>query len=165
MVFSMEKINLNIAIRSFAQFINKSWATILPLIENRSYISNESSMYNWLQANWEILVERKILEINQYLDIYAQGADFNGYSSRITDPGALPNFAIRINGSSDNEVYDFLNNEKVSLNGAVFLELVSFKEGFYRIEPQFDYVLLEDNIGVERVVSINEIEFELTKIS
>ena len=161
----MEKVNLNTAIKSFAQFINKSWDTILPLLENRSYTSDESSIYDWLQANWEILVERKVLAINQYLDVYGQGADFNGSSSRITVPNAMPNFSIKIKGGSDSKVYDLLNDEKVSLNEAVFLELVSFKDGFYRKEPQFDYVLLEDDIGVERVVSINELDFDLIEIS
>ncbi len=160
----MIEMNLDTAIRVFAKFINDAWFTVMPLVKDRNYTSDESSISDWLQSNWEILVERKILEINQYLEIYGEGADFNGASSRITDIDALPNFSIKVNQSSKEQIFDLLNDEYVSIGNADFVELVSFKDNFYFKEPNFDYVLLGDDIGMERVVSIDDIKFELEKV-
>ncbi len=158
------KINLDIAIRIFANFINNTWDTVMPLIKSRDYTSDESSISDWLQSNWEILVERKILKTNQFLEVYGDGADFNGASSRITDINALPNFSVQINQSSSKEVFDLLNEEYVLISNADFIELVSFDKGFYHKIPKFDNVLIEDNTGTERVVSIDDINFVLKGI-
>lgn len=160
----MKEVNLDMAVRYFAKFVNDSWASVMPLLEDRSYTTNESSIADWLQANWEILVERKVLELNQYLDIYAEGADFNGSSSRITDTNAWSNYAVKVKGRFGNEIPDLLNDEQVLITDSDFLELVSFKDGFYHKKPKFEFVLLEDNIGIERVVPIEEVKFELQEI-
>ena len=164
MSLSMKEVNLDMVVRYFAKFLNESWATVIPLLEDRSYTTNESSIADWLQSNWEILVERKVLKLNEYLDVYGEGADFNGASSRITDASALPNYAIKVNSRFGKKIPDLLNDEQVLITDSDFLELVSFKDGFYQKEPQFEFVLLEDDIGVERVVPIEEVKFELQEI-
>lgn len=164
MDFSLKEMNLDMAVRYFAKFVNESWASVIPLLEDRSYTTNESSIADWLQSNWEILVERKVLKLNQYLDVYGAGADINGSSSRITDLSALPNYAVKVNSRFGKKITDLLNDEQVLITDSNFLELVSFKDGFYQKEPQFEFVLLEDDIGVERVVSIEEVKFELIEI-
>ena len=160
----MTGMNLDTAIRYFSKFINDSWLNVMPLLKERDYTSNESSIGDWLQSNWEILVERKILKVDQYLEVYGEGADFNGTSSRITDVNALPNFSIKVIERSGGQVIDLLNDEYVSMHNTSFVELVSFKDGFYFREPGFEYALLEDDLGIERVVSIDDVKFELKKI-
>jgi hypothetical protein len=157
-------MNLDIAIRIFANFINDTWNTVMPLIKGRDYTSDESSISDWLQSNWEILVERKVLKINQFLEVYGEGADFNGASSRITDINALPSFTIQVNQFSKEKVFDLLNDEYVSISNADFIELVSFEDGFYSKTPKFDSVLIEDSTGTERVILIDEIKFVLKEI-
>ena len=76
-------VDLNQIIRMFSMFLNNSWNIVIPLLRNRSYTTDESSINDWIQSNWEILVERKILEINNDLEVYGSGADFNEESSRI----------------------------------------------------------------------------------
>lgn len=98
------------------------------------------------------------------MDVYGEGADFNGSSSRITDVNALPNFSIKVRGCLEKDVLDLLNNEKISVDNGSFMELVTFKEGFYQKELKFHYVLLEDDIGIERVVPIEDIEFVLEEV-
>lgn len=161
-VLDMKEVDIDIAIRHFAEFMNESWASVMPLLEDRSYTTNESSIADWLQLNWEILVERKVLKLNQYLEVYGEGADFNGASSRITDVSALPNYAVKVRFGK--EVYDFLNDESVFITNSDFIEFVSFKDGFYQREPNFEFVLLEDNSGLERVVPIEEVKFDLEEI-
>ncbi|GAB5539565.1 MAG: hypothetical protein Salg2KO_16680 [Salibacteraceae bacterium] len=157
--------SLDNAVRSFAKFLNASWEIVIPLLENRSYTVNESSISDWIQSNWEILVERKVLEVNEYLDVYGVGADFNGSSSRITDPDALPSFSVKVwSRPTGSEVLDILNDEEISINNGDFVEFVSFQDDFYQREPKFDYVLLEDESGRERVVLLSDVEFKLEEI-
>jgi hypothetical protein len=153
------------AIKIFAQFLNNSWITASQLLIDRSYTTNEDSINDWLQANWELLVERKVLMINEHLEVYGEGADFNGSSSRITDISALPNFKLKIKSKNGNDVLDVLNNEKVRLNNVTFDKIVGFKNGFYKLVPDFSYVLItDDNLGIERVVALDDIEFELVHL-
>jgi hypothetical protein len=153
------------AIRIFVNFLNSSWATASPLLLNRDYTSDEDSINDWLQANWELLVERKVLKVNEYLEGYGEGADYNGGSSRIADPEALPNFKVIVKLKSSNKIFDILNNEHVILENIVFEKIVGFKNGFYVIEPEFKYVLITDNnLGLERVITLDEVEFELERL-
>jgi len=58
-----------------------------------------------------------------------------------------------------------LNNEHVILENIVFEKIVGFKNGFYVIEPEFKYVLITDNnLGLERVITLDEVEFELERL-
>lgn len=63
------------AIRIFSDFLNSSWEIVTPLLIDRNYTSDESSIGDWLQSNWEILVKKKVLKQNEYLEIYSDGAD------------------------------------------------------------------------------------------
>lgn len=158
-------MDIDKAIRVFSGFLNSSWIIVSQLLLNRDYTSNEDSINDWLQANWELLVERKILKVNEYLEVYGEGADYNGSSSRIVDPEVLANFKVITKSRHGDQVLDILNNEQVSLGNITFEKLVGFKNGFYTFEPEFKYVLLtDDNLGVERVVALENVVFELEKL-
>ena len=156
--------NIDIAVRQFAEFINKSWETAIPLLLERNYTTNESSIADWLQSNWEIMVERKILKINEYLEVYGEGADYNGSSSRMTDPYSLPNYRITVNSISNDKIFDLLNEEYINANSLTFIELVSFKNDFYKKEPEFNFILIEDINDVKRVISLDQVSFGLQEI-
>lgn len=158
-------MDIDKAIRVFSDFLNSSWIIVSQLLLNRDYTSNEDSINDWLQANWELLVERKVLKVNEYLEVYGDGADYNGASSRITDPEALPNFKVIIKTKNGNSVLDILNNEQVRFENVTFDKIVGFKNGFYTLEPEFKYVLItDDNLGLERVVAMGDIEFALERL-
>jgi hypothetical protein len=158
-------MNVDNAIRLFANFLNGSWTSTTQLLTNRSYTSNEDSINDWLQANWEILIERKILKIDQYLEFYGEGADFNGASSRITDPTSSPTYKIQVLPKNGSSVYDFLNEEETASLSLNFEKLGGFRDGFYVLEPEFNFVLLTDqNLSIERVVSLIDVKFELVKL-
>jgi hypothetical protein len=157
-------MSIDKALRIYSDFLNASWHIVNPLLIDKNYTSNASSISDWLQANWELLVERKILGLNEYLEVYGDGADYNGESSRMTDVGALPTFSIKII-VDDNEVMDLLNNESIIGKELIFERLVGFNNGFYEDAPPFIYVLVQDeNAGIERVLSLKDIKFELKKI-
>ena len=151
------------AIKIFSDFLNSSWNIVTPLLIDRSYTSDESSSGDWLQTNWEILVEKKVLKQNEYLEIYGDGADYNGASSRISDIEAMPTHTFRV--FLDDESIDILNNEIISNKVEFeFDRLVGFQNGFYVNLPPFNYVLLTDSSGMERVLSLDKITFELQNI-
>lgn len=158
-------MNIDKGIRIFSIFLNNSWAIVSQSLTDRDYSPDEDVTNDWLQANWELLVERKVLKVDEYLEVYGEGADYNGSSSRIVDPEALPDFKVVIKPRNGNEILDVLNKEHVVLQNLTFDRLVGFKDGFYILEPEFKYVLLfDDNLGVERVVMLEDIFFELEKL-
>lgn len=157
-------MNLDKAIKIFADYLNASWHIVYPLLMDRFYTTDEGSINDWLQANWEILVEKKVLKQNDYLEIYGEGADFFGASSRMTDIEALPTFVVKII-INEAIVKDILNNEIISKAEFSFDKLVGFKNGFYTNEPPFNYVLIQDDDeGIERVFPLDITIFELQKI-
>ena len=152
-------MNIDKAIRIFSDFLNRSWELIIPLLSDRSYTTDDSSKSDWLQSNWEILVERKVLQLNEYLEVYGCGADFNGGSSRITDIESAPTHFVKVIVDKEE---DILNNLKVERSEYTFELLVGFRDGFYTDIPPFDFVLVEDeNIGTERVFLLEKVKFEL----
>ncbi len=157
-------MEINSAIKLYASFLNCSWQTVIPLLVEREYTSNESSISDWCQSNWELLVERKVLSVNEYLEIYGEGADFNGASSRITDIDVFPTHGIKVKSCNKKNIYDLLNDEWCSVDGLDFDRLVGFKDGFYKLEPDYKYALLEDKSGVERVFALEDVKFELFKL-
>jgi len=152
-------------VRLFAQYLNSCWIFCIPLLKERSYAPDKQSINDWLQVNWELLVERKILRIGDYLEVYGEGADYNGASSRMTDIEALPNYRISINGKGSIKVFDVLNNEEFHIKDYSFEMFVSFFDGWYKLEPPFNHALLVDhNSKLERVIAIDEVQFELEKL-
>lgn len=151
-------MNVNEIIKYFSDFLNVSWNCAIPLLSERAYTSNEDSINDWMQANWELLVERKILPLNEYLEVYGDGADFNGVSSRITDMNRVATYYLSVS------IYagvDLLTNEKVNNSIFLFEKFVGFKAGFYTVAPPFKYVLVLDSNDVERVFHIESTIFEL----
>jgi len=156
-------MEINQAVRIFSSFLNASWDIVMPLLLSREYTSDDSSIGDWLQANWEMLVEKKILKQDEYLEIYSDGADYNGASSRMNDIEALPTHTLTAFPNS--KAVDVLNNEIISSKEAFeFDRLVGFQNGFYINQPPFNYALLNDSSGVERVLSLDEITFKLQRI-
>lgn len=150
------------AIRLFADFLNKSWDTVQPLLLNRLYTTNDSSKDDWLQANWEILVERKILPVNEYLEPYGNGADFYSMYSRITDIKSNPTHKINI--AVVNRI-DILNNIKIENCEYSFNRLVGFENGFYTDRAPFNFILIEDEkLGIERVFTLEDVKFKISPV-
>lgn len=155
-------MNIDNIIKLFSNFLDASWDSVTPLLLGRTYTSDVDSINDWMQANWELLIERSILPLNEYLEVYGDGADFNGASSRITDINKVATYHFSV---FVREGIDLLTNEKVSNSSYSFDKLVGFESGFYTISPPFKYVLVSDYNNIERVFYIENVRFELCKIS
>ncbi len=120
-------MNINDIVKEYASFLNQSWNNVLPLLMGRNYTTDEFAINDWLQMNWEMLVERKILSINEYLEPYGDGVDYNGASSRISDINAIATHKL-IGNSNCKSVFDYLNNNHVIVETVIFDRFVGFKK-------------------------------------
>jgi hypothetical protein len=161
----MIELNIDRAIRDFAKFIDISWAHVVTLIPQDSLISQTQFIDDWLQANWEMLVENRILEPNDYLEVYGFGADFQGSSSRVSSIKALPNCSVTIWRPEEPKNLDLLTDRLVHIENLEFRELTSFKDGYHAKEPPFDCALFEDIHQNEFLFSLSNISFILKKQS
>lgn len=154
-------MDINKDIKHFSEFLTASWNSVIPLLSARTYTSDEDSANDWMQANWELLVERKILPLNEYLEVYGDGADFNGISSRITDIDKIATYYLSVFVSNGK---DLLTNNNIKDTSFIFEKFVGFKAGFYTISPPFNCVLVLDRNNTESVFNIEEVNFELCKV-
>ena len=110
------------------------------------YDTSGSLNEDWLQANWELLVEGLLGKEDLVLEVYGDGADCNGESSRVLYPNWLPTHKIICMPTDNNQAYDILNKRQLdtSQNEIVFDRFVSIgRDGWYYEISPFDKVLAE----------------------
>jgi hypothetical protein len=147
---------------SFRDFISNSWENIKLFYENLDEEEKEIFLNDWLQANWEILVERSICETNEFLEVYGYGADCNGQSSRVIYPEILPTHKITCKVKNNELVKDFMTDKLIQIENVDFMGFVNFKNKYFEIAPPFDFILLSSDKDI--VLSISDIEFYFEKM-
>ncbi|MFA7325896.1 MAG: hypothetical protein WC121_04470 [Candidatus Kapaibacterium sp.] len=158
-------MNIQIAMNIFREFLNKTWDLVNPLIIERYYsFTDEDSYSDWIEANWELLIEKKLLNSDEFLVEYGSGADIYGDSGRITELSGKPTHKVVINSLNGNEVYDYLNKKFITLNNNTFVEFVSFRSGYYFRNPDFNFILFYDEQELERVIKSDEVKYNITAI-
>ncbi|PIE47462.1 MAG: hypothetical protein CSA42_03415 [Gammaproteobacteria bacterium] len=152
--------NLKEKLTSFSNMLSCVWGNLSFFIDTDS---TGSLKMDWLQANWELLIESQCGE-NVFLEVYGDGADCNGSSSRVLYPNKLPTHKIICKSETTN-IHDVLND--IYLNDVdefVFDRFVSIgNDGWYYESPPFDKVLIFQK-GVERVIEFNKLEFLVQRI-
>lgn len=135
----------------FLGFLNISWAAVDDL--SKKFRRQEEFIDDWLQANWEILVESVLLEGAGYLDVYGDGAEMNDPSSRILKPEKLPTHRIGCQRKNQANPRNLANNEQVDPSRWAFWGFVHWDGRVYKKEPEFNAVLLEgaDEVAIVRV--------------
>jgi len=126
----------------------------------------DSLCADWLQANWELLVEgplSKRLGASVFLEAYGNGADANGASSRILNPASIATHKV-ICVPREYPIRDLLNGISVDafMPGMALEKLVSLEsDGWYYEKPPFDSVLVLRHDSA-MVFSINDVWFALS---
>lgn len=148
-------------ILNYRKFIENSWEQLL-FSQNR--IDDEDirdDNYNdWLQANWEILVETVICKPGEeFLEVYGDGADCNGDSSRVAFPKKLPTHKICCKHLKKNKSFDLLTKTNVEINEFEFHSFVKFKNGEYNSSPPFNAVQLEYH-GEQYIIDLSGLIFK-----
>ena len=152
-------VNLNKLLSDFRHFISKNWALITAL---DAADKSDALKIDWLQANWEMLVEQQLRNPKIILEVYGDGAD-NGKSSRIQRSEALPTHQIFCVPKEGLHVFDYLNKTRLDYTNSVifFDRFVTLRpDGWYYEEPPFDKVLcyIKDK---ETVLSVEEVSFKI----
>lgn len=141
-------------LESFRHFLRTSWVGLPEWIKDIDN-NGDDDLNDWIQANWESLVETKInkLQCRQFdtdklvtLEVFGYGAD-NGTSSRIFRPGDLPTHFIEINGSYRFDSFG-----------------TKITEDIFEIEFPFDHLRATDDNGIEILLPTSNVTFMLREI-
>lgn len=155
-------MNCTNEILNFKDFISVSWSKFMGFNTTLTKEELEDRVNNWLQANWEILVESSICSENEFLEVYGYGSDMEGSSSRVSSSDKLPTHRIVCKTKNNCLVKDLLSNEMVNIDESDFMGFVSFDRGYYKFFPPFGFLLLSGN--EEIVINYNDVIFIIEKI-
>ena len=125
-------------------------------------VEREEYFNDWLQANWELIVEKAICKPGEYLQPYGEGADCNGASSRICFPKAKPTHFLRC-ANRLGEVRDLLSGRIVDVSKLDFHSFQNCAENTYSLKLPLNAVLFEGDTG-SYLTSLKEVAFELNKL-
>ncbi len=138
-------MNLRHVLCDFQNFLVSSYASLPDWMIDREDANDPIA--DWYQANWEILVEYRMQFlglVDGHIDIYGDGADCNGNSSRVFLPNAQPLKSIRINDKFAFHSFGTLRND------------------FFVLEPPFEFVKGEfPENDKEIVVKFEEARFSV----
>ena len=134
------------AVRAFVRVIAAAWPHACIVAQASS---NPSFLSDWLQANWETLVEAA-LPRGTYLEVYGEGADITAGSSRVGSPDVAATAAVIIRSQSGvSGITDRLSGATLELpsEGLAFEEFVTLDGTWYARREPFDCVLVETANG------------------
>ena len=153
---------VNQQIEQFRQFLIAAWPSLDNLMENHDWDDDGNFLDQWVQVNWEFLVERELLEPNQFLSTF----EFVFFGSRLTHPNAKATHAVICKPKEGRFLIDDKTNKPIP-DGLklIFQGLRKKIETAYGLYPPFNFVRL---IALENKsifnVSIHEIDFHLEQI-
>ncbi len=140
-------MNVNITIANFISFLNAgypAWRRAAEVASERDREFLDEAFNDWAQANWELLVERTLCGIGEFLEIYAAGSDYEAQSySRVFFHDALPTHEIVCQAAEQRVAVDLLSEQAFDPERCSFDRFVCYQESWYANAPPFDHVLLE----------------------
>lgn len=128
---------------------------------------DESVLFDWTQANWEMIVEAALSRDGSIiLDVYGDGADCNDGSSRVWQPSKLPTHSVAC-VPRNSLAKDQLTGRTVRFptGGLALSEFVTMDDesGWYHAGPPFDCVLF-DLDGERVVIEVSHLSFTLLRV-
>ena len=140
----------------YLKFLNSSWPAANDF--GKRFLQHEEFIDDWLQANWELMVESVLLDGAGYLEVYGDGAEINDPSSRILRPEELPTHKIGCRRKGLTNPYNLVNNQQIDLHEMGFWGFVHWDGLVYRKEPEFNAVLFETASDIA-IVKVEDLEF------
>ncbi len=153
-------INVTLQILNFRNFLLHSWHDLDLLMSNHNWDDDASFTLEWLEANWEFLVERELLEKGNFLRPYYYT------NRRITYPNEKPTYEIICKAKPGNYLIDDKNGIKIPNDiQLIFGGYVSRQNPGYGWYPPFNYVTLFTSEKKELFrAQIETLEFFICKI-
>ena len=139
-------MTLDNTLSDFRKFLLLNFELMSELLSSDN--DTQELLDDWKQANWEVIVEFRLKYlklIDGFIDVYGNGADCNGASSRVFLPDALPTSAVQIKPNYIFHSFGTLNN------------------GYFIQEPPFDYVKGENPKTGELILPLHQVTFCIGK--
>ena len=157
-------MNVDEIVRNFQQFVEASWQSVenaLPLTPEGEHLR-----LDWLQANWEILVEAVIQpDGTAFLEFYGEGAECSGASSRVWNPTVEATHRICCVPKDGSEVTDLVTGRSIEPQD---LDFYGFgnpdRERFEILHPPFNVVVLYNSEGIQIIVRLEDVRFEIQSL-
>jgi hypothetical protein len=151
-------------VREFQKFLCQSWGSVERFLQEET-TDAEDLRLDWLQVNWEILVEAALCKTPyEILEVYGDGADCNGASSRVWLPDEMPTHKIGCSSPEGSRVFDVLSSTSIELHKFEFGQFVAWDGKYYSFDVPFDHLIIERGNELA-IVNATEISFNLEPIS
>ncbi|AQW61478.1 hypothetical protein [Vibrio owensii] len=136
---------------NFRDFLRASWPYLMVTIDDLDWDESPYFIDDWVQANWELLVERRVLESGHLLVPYGYNISLLCRYKEVAGNGIVHRVVCKKVGELEYRL--------------AFLCFKSNKNEVYRIEPPFDFVGVEDIYTGERYnLRFDELEFDIMQL-
>lgn len=143
-------MTINQAIVNFRNFLIYCWPSIEKVFEHLDWDNSPYFLEEWMQANWELLVEKQVLETDQLLTSY--GYDRSSACRYINADKVITHSVVCKKKSEPNARY-------------YFRYFITKDEITFKMAPPFDLVEVEDIKSGDRFkVSFDDVEFSIETI-
>ena len=131
-------VDITSHIIKFRDFMNASWPFLDDLMEEHDWENEPYFTLDWLQANWELLVERELLGEHGYLTEFSMSM----VTSRYRNPDAKAIYAVVVKPVI--QLIDLYKNTVIpSDENLIFYSFKSAcKGGGFGLYPPFDLVCI-----------------------
>lgn len=148
------EVDITDAVDTFREVLNCSWPPLARLSEGDA---TGSFLDDWMQANWEMVVEASIdTKLHAILEVYGNGADCNIKSSRVSRPEASPTTPVYIRYVGNEDLVNSIDG--TSLSGIMTIDyFASLKDGWPVIENPFDHVVISE--AESTVIPIRDLRY------
>lgn len=143
-------MSINQLIINFHSFLIACWPNLSKILDQLDWDESPYFLDNWMQANWELIVEMQTLDAGQLLVPYGYGSSSG---CRYTCRDAKLTHRVTCKKKC---VPEYQYN---------FLCFVSKRDGVFKIEPPFNFIDVEDvKTGDRFSLAFDEVDFSIEKI-
>lgn len=156
------EINITEEILYFTDFLDRNWNHFIEKLQTFKYRDEwqrEDLLNDWLQFNWEILLESSVCKDSEFLTGYGLGSECNLDSDRVRYPNKKATHTIKCTGKLGDTVFDSLAKRSISIVNLEFFKFTSLNKSSYSDVPPFDSVLMQDDYGEYYSFQLKDIDF------
>ncbi len=156
----LRTIEISKPINVFRKFVISVWPIVLKHAESMAQIQNygmKEYFNDWLQANWEMLVEASFdPSEGVLLEPYGEGADCNEIGSRVFRPSAIPTYRVICIPIDGRRFIDVLTGNEID-HPALFDSFCTIENEWLKDSPPFDHIVLQGDDT--KVISVENVSF------
>jgi len=158
----LDGLDITYQVNLFRQFLNKSWATFDQLMEEHDWENDGGFSDDWVQANWEFLVERELTENKKLISsLYMYNS-----RKRMTAVGSKYDYLVLVKPREKNKLLDL--SEGIEIDFSQEVRLFGFCKALhpgFGLYPPFDLCdLCVDRTKAMYVVPFNDLTIYLKKV-